>query len=292
MHAARLMTVCVLVTASPMAAIAQPSFEVASVKQNTSASRNSRWDYNGETFTFTNGSLTSIISLAYGMISVSGIRRFQVIEGIPKWGEDRYDIVAKTAGQFPKPLASLLGNKTGPVNLMLQSLLVERFGLSAHWETRERAGFALVVAASDGRLGPNMKRSDVDCSAYRAEYRTALDAGKSLPLPTPGWRGSICGSQSYPKRGQEPAQELLMSTRPIWVLIEYLELHSGQPIVDRTGLTGNFDIELTYWPEGRIDTSGPVLAEAVRDQLGLRLIPQRLPDDVLVIDRVQRPTDN
>jgi len=131
---ARLTIVSVLVATSPMAATAQPSFEVASVRQNTSASRVSRSDYKGETFTFTNGSLTDLVSLAYGMFNAPGFRRFQVIEGIPKWGEDRYDIVAKTAGQFPSPSRSLVGSKIGPVNLMLQSLLVERFNLSAHWK--------------------------------------------------------------------------------------------------------------------------------------------------------------
>jgi uncharacterized protein (TIGR03435 family) len=175
---------------------------------------------------------------------------------------------------------------------MLQSLLAERFNLSAHWETRERAGFALVVAASDRRLGPNLRPSDVDCKAYHVESRAAREAGKSLPLPTPGWRGTMCGTHSYPKRGQEPATELLISTRPISALVEYLEFNGSQPIVDRTGLTGNFDIELTYWPEGSIDAVGPLMAEALRDQLGLRLIPQRAPVDVLVIDRVQRPTGN
>src|SRR4029077_1252725 len=142
-------------------------------------------------------------------------------------------------------------------------------GLSAHWETRERAGFALVVAASDGHIGPNIQRSDVDCKAYRTEFTTARAAGKPLPLPTPGWRGIICGTQGSTKWGQEPAQELLLNTLPISTLVERLALELGQPIVDRTGLTGNFNIELTYWPEGRIDAVGPVLAEALRDQLGL-----------------------
>ena len=75
-------------------------------------------------------------------------------------------------------------------------------------------------------------------------------------------------------------------------LAEILASRRGQPMIDRTALTGHFDIELTYWPEGSIDAAGPLLAEALRDQLGLRLIPQRAPVDVLVIDRVQRPTDN
>ena len=88
MRVARLTIVSVLVATSPMAATAQPSFEVASVRQNTSASRVSRSDYKGETFTFTNGSLTDLVSLAYGMFNAPGFRRFQVIEGIPKWGED------------------------------------------------------------------------------------------------------------------------------------------------------------------------------------------------------------
>jgi len=172
-----------------------------------------------------------------------------------------------------------------------ESLLAERFNLSAHWETRERAGSTLVVAASDGRLGPNLRRSDVDCKAYHAESRAAREAGKPLPEPTPGWRGTICATQAY-QANPDPATRLLMSTRPISALVEYLELHTRQPIVDRTGLTDNFDIELTYWPEGRLDNPGPVLTEAVRDQRGLRLIPHRAPVDVLVIDRVQRPTDN
>ena len=122
---------------------------------------------------------------------------------------------------------SLVGSKTGPVNLMLQSLLVERFNLSAHWDTRERAGFALVVAASNGRFGPNLHRSDVDCNAYRAESRAAREAGKSLALPTPGrrtmWRSVItqAGSTAGDRTAHEHSAHM--------ALVEYLELHRGQP---------------------------------------------------------------
>jgi uncharacterized protein (TIGR03435 family) len=192
---------------------------------------------------------------------------------------------------------------------MLQSLLAERFRLVVHWETRERAGYALVIAAPDGHLGPNMRRSSLDCDAYRAAAKAARETGAPPPAPpaTPGGRGIVCGTRGGSKTGEPGTEELLMSTQPMSAIADQLARSSNRPVIDRTGLSGAFDVELKYSPQISRPIaaplqvgaqtmpdlpSGPTLVEAVRDQLGLRLEPVRASVEALVIDSVQPPTAN
>ena len=106
--------------------------------------------------------------------------------GLPDWGSsERFDIVAKAEQEFPRT------NDTPSLSqLMVQSLLEERFRLRSHRETRELPAYALVVARADGQLGPQLKASTVDCLALAAARRAG-----TAPPPVPGARPP-CGMRN------------------------------------------------------------------------------------------------
>jgi uncharacterized protein (TIGR03435 family) len=273
-----------------------PRFEVASVRPNKSGDRISRADYKGETVTITNRSLRDIIRLVYGIGELFALPQASV-EGEPRWVDERYDIIAKTPGPVSSGVPPGVLGFGPPLNLMLQSLLAERFRFVARWETRERPGYALVLAAPDGRLGPNIRSSDVDCEAHRA----AVAAGSIPPSPprAPGEIAQRCVSSASGRRdGAYSHREFSLATQPIQTLVDRLAQSLGQPVIDRTGLQGRFDIRLTYSAELPAVVAsepskrpvGPTLTDALRDQLGLKLEAQPVPAQVLVIDSVERPT--
>jgi hypothetical protein len=133
------------------------AFEVASVKPNKSGDgRISIQMQPGGRFTATNFPLRELIRMAYG------VQNSQLVGG-PDWiGSERFDIVAK-AESDPSP--SPPGGPPGPMLMMVRNLLVERFKLAVHNETKDLPIYALVMARADGRLGPQLRASQVDCAA-------------------------------------------------------------------------------------------------------------------------------
>jgi uncharacterized protein (TIGR03435 family) len=184
------------------------------------------------------------------------------------------------------------------MQLMLRTLLVERFKLAVHHETRELPVYALVFARSDGKLGSQLHPASVDCEALRA---TGRDRGAPPPFPQPGERPT-CGMRLGP--GQ-----MAGGGYPLSQLATTLSSFVQRVVVDRTGLAGNFDFDLTWSPDqfqgggplGPLpgserpvgsDSSAPSIFTALEEQLGLKLASQKGPVDVLVIDRVERPTED
>ena len=184
---------------------------------------------------------------------------------------------------------------------MLRAMLADRFKLVAHVENREYDTYDLVLAREDGRLGSGLKRLDIDCAALQAERaaaRTAaLAAGVPPPeLPRPGPTGPLppCFFRIYFGRvdGQATldtlATALLMTTRP-------------RQIVNKTGLTGSYEMAMEFDPTPlqsgpqvtpSAPDSKPSLFAALQDQLGLKLVPSRSTRPTLVVDRIERPTEN
>ena len=264
-------------------------FEVASIKPNKAPlSMITANQEPGGRFVATNQSVKDLIALAYK------IRDSQIVGG-PAWlGTDRFDINARADRELPpfNPTA-----ESGPLEQMLQSLLADRFKLVAHRETRELPIFALVMARSDGRPGEKLRPSSTDCATVFADRARA---GQSGPLVT-GDRPT-CGMVVSPwsiRIGGGPLSQLTM----------VLTNMTNRFVVDRTGLTGNFDVDLQWTPQGmRIgkppgdnppgpalpapppDANGATLETAIQEQLGLKLDPQRGPVPVLVIERAEPPT--
>lgn len=180
----------------------------------------------------------------------------------------------------------------------MRSLLAERFKLSVHRESREVPIYHLILARSDGRLGPELRPSSVDCRAL-VEARKA--EGLKPEPPKPGERPQ-CGARVG-------FGEIAAGGQPLFELITILSATVQRNVVDRTGLSGIFDIYLKWTPDqlpprppglpadqplringAEIDPNGPSIFTAVQEQLGLKLDAQRGPVEVLVIDRIERPT--
>jgi uncharacterized protein (TIGR03435 family) len=265
-----------------------PSFEVASVKPNKSGDMRVMFGMQpGGRFTATNAPLVALIRQAYQ------IQNFQLV-GAPDWiNDERFDIVAKAEGDVPPQPPGTVG----PMQLMMRNLLAERFKLVVHPETREMAIYALVLARSDGKLGENLKPAATDCAALMRERGRG---GPPLAPPPPGERMQ-CGMRIAPgamNGGGFPLSQLATT------LSQFVQ----RVVVDRTGLTGNYDLELKWTPDRNmpgapigppppgvpplppIDPDGPSIFTAVQEQLGLKLDPQRGPVDVLVVDSVERPS--
>lgn len=246
------------------------TFEAASVKPNKSGDPNSMRNLGaGGRMVFTNNSLQQLITAAYE------IQPFQLIGG-PSWmATHRFDVVA-TAGANAAP---------AQLNLMMRSLLADRFKLAVHLEKRELPIYALVKAREDGRLGPALKPASVDCGPT-GRGRGALSPGNA-PGPVAGCRALISPT-GVDFAGQSMGE-----------LARVLGMQLRQPVTDKTGLAGGYDLQLSFAPEGgrgpaptapSSDPNAPSLFTALQEQLGLKLESQRGPMEVVVIERVEQPT--
>jgi uncharacterized protein (TIGR03435 family) len=223
------------------------------------------------------------------------VQTFQVIGG-PSWiTSDRFDINAKAASGVPP----------AQMNLMLRSLLADRFKLVVRTEQRDLPIYTLVQAREDGKPGPNLKPAAVDCGAGGRGLPGPRGAVPGPGAPAPGAPGSLgggCRMMIGPGR-------LMAAGQRIEQLARMLSTQLGRPVIDKTGLSGAYDIELSFMPEvGRggpigppppgapplppIDPDAPTLVTAIQEQLGLRLQAGRGPVDVIVIDSVQTPTED
>jgi uncharacterized protein (TIGR03435 family) len=241
-------------------------FEVESIRRNVS---------DGPSFLATKGDRFSATNFPLRLLILNA---FQVqpnqLIGSPGWLEEHYDIIAKS----PETLTPVRQRE------MIRALLTDRFMLVTHTETRELPIYTLVVARPDGRLGPRMSVSKNDC------------AGEGRPIVPPP-RPPVCNWLGSP--GSMTSGGIRIGT-----LVEMLSRNVGRQVVDRTGLTGFYDFELTFNPgtplpappppgappPPSIDPDAPNLFTALQEQLGLKLDAGRGPVEVLVIDRIERPT--
>jgi len=263
------------------------SFEVATVKPNNSGENNIRFGLQpGGRFLATNAPARQMIIFAYQL------QNFQLVDA-PAWTQnERFDIQAKAEEGTATGVPATPGT-IGPMQRMMQSLLADRFKLAVHWETREMPIYALVVA-KPGQLGPQLKASTTDCAAVFAAARRG--GGPPVP-PQPGVRPQ-CGM--FGGRGS-----IMAGAFPMSQLAQTLSQQVQRIVVDKTGLTGTYDFEMTYTPEAggglglppgadpgaaAAPQDGPSIFTALQEQLGLKLESQRGPVQVLVVDRMERPT--
>ena len=277
---------CTILAATPAVFVATPVLSaqapepppipyVASVKVNASGSGSSfTRRLPGGTFVVSNMRLHDLIAFAHGL------QPFQV-EGGPDWIRSvRFDITIKTEMNVG-PVA------IGPTQIGLQlgrAVLAERFAFLAHRETRERPVFALIRARPDGAPGPRLRQSKTDCAAL------ARDAGASgAPWPPRSAEGRIlCGLQTQ-------GDTLTAGGYPMSEFQRFLTGQTQRTVIDRTGLSGSWDFELTFAPpelaaDAAAERNIPSLFTALQEQLGLKLDATRGPAEVLVVDRVERPT--
>ncbi len=217
--------------------------------------------------------LKTLIAMAYD------VRGFQ-ISGGPGWtGIDRYDIVTKDMAGGPseetlKNMNDAQRNEfrdrlMGKVRLLIE----DRFQLKIHKESKELTVYALVVAKGGTRLETAVDDGSHDggLNAGRADDGKTAIVGKNLQIPN---------------------------------LVRFLASQVGRDVLDQTGLTGKYNFKFSFSPDlnrspdiatpdaPRADTSGPSIFTALQEQLGLRLDTQKAPVEIIVIDSVQKPSDN
>jgi bla regulator protein blaR1 len=229
------------------------------------------------------------IEFAY-KIMLTRQQKDAMLARLPEWSRnDTFVIQAEAAGNPTKD----------QMRLMMQSLLADRFKLAVHFETRTAPVLSLVLARR-GRLGPRLQ-PHAEGLACGAKWTAPADS--SSPSVPPGGFMPICGSVAMiPGRNHA----FLLGARDIRMqhIADYIPSLQdfGRPVVDRTGLSGTYDFSLESVP-GRItpiasdanpqlDTEGPTLLEALKEQLGLTLRPENAPIQILVIDHVEQPSEN
>ena len=248
----------------------QPSFEAAVVKRNVSGDPGASFGGTPGRIVVSNNTLFNIIRNTWRL------QPFQIVGG-PDWiNKDRWDITAKAPEGTLAPRDMLL---------MMRTLLAEHFKLVVHDEAREMPVFALVLARFDGKFGPQFRRSEVDCAAIFSAVERGAPPPRAPGQPT-------CGQTSV-GAGTVKASGVLLAD-----FARNLSGRAERIILDRTGLSGYFDIDLKYAPDqlgpdspDRVGDGAPSLFAAIQEQLGLKLEAQRLPVDVLVIDSADRPTN-
>ncbi len=303
---------------------AKPSFEVVSIKPTAPNLGLRGGGPRGDRFTVSGLSLKELVQMAYGRPNTNGIPigQTQVIGG-PSWiDSDRYDVQAKAdcgGGVISREQSQL----------MIQSMLEDRFQLKAHKETRELPVYDLVV----GKDGAKLKSSaDQTLPAIAAGGGPQIcGPAPSLPaaLPPPPGPGQRGPNMANMPRGamlmmMNPSGMTMQATSvPIGNMITLLQQFVGRPVIDKTELKGLFDIKLTFSPEGLTFPGGrgggpgpgpggpaivggqpagplaptdaaepvPSLFTAIQD-LGLKLESTKGAVEVVVIDSAQKPTEN
>jgi uncharacterized protein (TIGR03435 family) len=254
----------------------QPAFDVASIRSTPAGiDPGPRFGLGPRTHV-ESATLKSLVLLAYD------VKDFQVSGG-PGWtNSDRYDIDATVEGE---------SRGTGPayrtlILRRLQTLLRDRFKLAVHRETKELPIYELVVAKGGFKLQPVKEGSCVpfDAEKFRAPGTNPMD---------------FCGYGGF-GRGFYEASTVSMAD-----LAYALPMAVGRTVVDKTGITGVFRIHLTYQfvspptapPDGAgnpasADDAGLSIFTALQEQLGLKLESSKGPVEVLVIDHVEKPSEN
>jgi uncharacterized protein (TIGR03435 family) len=242
-----------------MDANASPSFEVATIKPSKPDAPGKGFRVMGRRFTTLNTSLSDLISFAYG------VHNKQVI-GAPDWAAtDKFDIDAVPDGEGAPSDKQWRG--------MVQKLLAERFQFTIHHDKRELSVYALSVAKG----GPKLAKSEGDPNG----------------LPALFFRGRL-GDLTVRNANMADFAGLMQAA----VL--------DRPVVNQTGLEGKYDFTLNWTPDDSqfsgmgakipppTDSADapPNLYTAIQEQIGLKLDATKAPTDVLVIDKVEKPSAN
>jgi uncharacterized protein (TIGR03435 family) len=221
-------------------------------------------------------SLQRLIYIAYKI-------KADQIQGGPSWvNSDRYDISATaddvTGDKFPQ---------------LLQTLLEDRFHLKVHRDTKEGSVYDLIVAKTGLKMQPSKQGGCIP-----------LDLSKDRSQPVPGQQ--VCGMWRRSRAGYRNGTGITMTDQAgvgFQSLTGQLSLVLDRPVIDKSGLSGLYDVHLEWTPDdantasdkapsAASDATGPSIFTAIREQLGLELKPAKGPVPVLVIDSAERPSEN
>jgi uncharacterized protein (TIGR03435 family) len=245
----------------PMAADANPSFEVATIKPSTPDRPGKNFGYRAGHFVTRNTNMNDLVAFAYGLHA-------KQIVGAPEWfGTDLFDIEGKPDAEGQPNLKQM--------GIMVQKLLAERFKLTFHRDKRELSVYVISVASG----GPKMSKTTAKATDQQGFGFRAL--------------------------GDLTVRNMDMKDFATWMQSGVMD----RPVVDQTGLTDRYDFQLKWTPDesqfaqfrgvgARVPPptddakAPPSLYTAVQEQLGLKIGPAKAPDDVIVIDHVEKPSEN
>ena len=250
---------------------APTTFDVASVRKNTSGgAAGGRFQiFPGGQFRAANATVRQLVQAAYDFT----YERFQIIGG-PSWiDDDRYDVQAAPVAQSPDSIAT-----PQEIAVRIQALLADRFKLVLRREMREMQLYDLRLTQ------PDALRANTDTCAPRTPAPKAADDARPY-----------CGLSFLPDSGG--LEHLVGTGVRIPVLARRLQQLVEAIVVDQTDLAGVYDFALDYvrprnFAERQDVTDGVSIFTALQEQMGLRLVPRRGLVEVVVIDSVERPTEN
>jgi uncharacterized protein (TIGR03435 family) len=242
------------------------AFEVTSIKpvkpEDSSAARYIRMQ-SAHRFQAKNYTVNGLIAAAYDLNP-------KMISGGPAWSEtDRYDVIAATPGELRPVYEEQMR--------MLRNLLNDRFNLKFHRGTRDFAIYQLTIGKGGPKLKPSSAPPDEPYNVTSTLYPAASGGIDHALLPAHN-----------------------ITTRQFASVLQRAIL--DRPVVDNTGLTGRYDFDLEWTPDetqfggqlpaGPPDSPKAGLFAALEQQLGLRIEPTRGPIETLIVDRLDRPSEN
>lgn len=256
-----------------------PSFEVATIKPRDPGTMLRINAPGSEDIFRTVGTVQNLIAQAYNLPATSTGR----IDGGPSWANrDWYVIQARISAElFTRMQKMTFAERREEINLMMQSLLADRFQLTVHFETREMQVYELVVAKDGPKLPP-------------PNLPPPSSAASDPSKPPPDMRGSVQMSQGILSARNVTIDGMLQAP--------FLGL-GGRPIVNKTGLTETYNLTLRWTPQQPAtsspdgappapDGSDVSIFTALQEQLGLRLVPAKAPVEIVVIDHIETPSEN
>jgi len=282
-----------------------PTFDVVSIKRNTTSQAGRfvtpiRIDRPDGGFTYTSIPVMTLIARAYPSDVPADI------VGLPDWARrDYYDVSATSTLTKATPEDRIA---------MLRAMLADRFKLVVHVEKREQPVYELLLARGDGKLGSGMQPSTVDCAAKLEAQRVALEAAQAAGTPPPRPETPDLKAPPPPCTlrtlaavirdrmgdGQGRLGDLLEGETTIANLALGLRMTMRRLVVDKTGLTGTYRMKMNFDQRAAIETpvanpdpdAPPSIFTAMPEQLGLKLDASTIEADTLIVDRVERPTEN
>jgi len=245
----------------------------------------------GGIFSATNYPLLNLIVFAYKVWTPQGAA---LAASLPDW--------TMTAGFNIEARTDNRNVTKDQMRLMMQALLADRFHLVLHTESRQVPLYAAVLA-KPGKLGPSLRphpANDPCTGLFLPRNQSGPGAGPPPPDTVDGGFPVRCGTfvglkESQPWIKGEGSRNIPMEM----VVSTFTGLGNlGHPVLDQTGLTGDYDFKIEFLPEPPPgaelppEATGPSFIDALRDQLGIKLVPQKGPFDFLLVDRIEHPSEN